>query len=603
MRRKAWHCHLFLLAAGLQRIYCFPVQSPTIRSLLQQAEQLIVVEKDSSAAFAVLSLVYQQNPNAAGLSALLESCLRLRIDVDGSDHDRFGLSTLLVDQERYEEACFQLQIIVDSGNPSLLERVYSVFYRSKAAICDWNSSDDSKLLSYLRLEDRLLSNDYKNVPSIHPFEALKWSCVSIDQATQIAQLYARRAVLSQGLNYELERKKRTSVALQPLPPSDAWGSKVRLGYLSPDFSASHPLPFLMQHVFQHHDRRFFEVHIFSILKPQNCSEVRAIIQGSDSVTILPTADPAKELATRIRESNIDVLVDLCGYTGTSLVAEIMAHRPAPLQISYMGFPGSSGAPYIDYTICDETVVPPSLRHYYTEGLIVMPNSYFVNSHATSIPTSTTQRKRSDYNLPEEAFVFCCHSRPDKLDPQIFDSWTSAIRKLRDEHSVPTVLWLLRSCPTMEQNLRHRAQLPDDALVFSTIAPRPEHLQRLSLADAFLDTPAYNAHTVGCDALYAGVPMITLLSDQQEKLPSRVGASLLRAVGIGELVATSLVEYEELMVRSALDRGWWQSLCAKLASRDAPLFDTAAWVRHLDRALLHLVTRNATDRHDIILLNE
>ena len=156
---------------------------------------------------------------------------------------------------------------------------------------------------------------------------------------------------------------------------------------------------------------------------------------------------------------------------------------------------------------------------------------------------------------------------------------------------------------MEQNLRHRAHLPEDALVFGTIAPRTEHLQRLSLADAFLDTPAYNAHTVGCDALYAGVPMITLLSDKQEKLPSRVGASLLRAVGLSELVAASLVEYEKLMVRSVLDQGWWQNLCDKLVARDAPLFDTAAWVTHLDRALIHLVTQNATGRDDIILLTE
>jgi protein O-GlcNAc transferase len=600
-----WHCHLFLLVIVLKCVYCFPVQSPTIRSLLQQAKDLIVVQKDSEAAFAVLSLVYQQNPNAAGLSSLLESCLRLRIDVNGSDHDRFGLSSLLVDQERYEEACFHLQIIVDSDNPALVERVYSVFYRSKAAICDWESSDDSKLISYLKLEERLSSNDYKSVPSIHPFEALKWSCISMHQATQIAQLYARRAVLSQGLNYAFIPQKRSSLSLSPLAllkfqPRDP---KVRLGYLSPDFSTSHPLPFLMQHVFQHHDRRFFEVHIFSISKPQNCSEVRAIIQGSDVVTILPTGHQAKDLAARIHESKIDILVDLCGYTGTSLVAEIMAHRPAPIQLSYMGFPGSSGAPYIDYTICDETVVPPCLRHHYTEGLIVMPNSYFVNSHATGIPPSTSEWKRSDYGLPEDAFVFCCHSRPDKLDPQIFDSWTSVIRELRDQHDVPAVLWLLRSCPTMEQNLRRRGQLPEEALVFSTIAPRPEHLHRLSLADAFLDTPAYNAHTVGCDTLYAGVPMITLLSDKQEKLASRVGASLLRAVGLEELVATSFVEYEDLMIRSALDQSWWQSLCDKLTSHDAPLFDTGAWVRYLDRAFLHLATQNSTERHDIILLTE
>ena len=360
----------------------------------------------------------------------------------------------------------------------------------------------------------------------------------------------------------------------------------------------------MQHVFQHHNRQYFEVHVFSISKPQDCLELQAISNGTDVFTVLQSSQTAKDLAARIQDSGIDILIDLCGYTGTSLVSEIMAHRPAPLQISYMGFPGSSGAPYIDYMICDKIVVPPSLRHEYTEALIVMPDSYFVNSHATAVRLSVSNLERSDYGLSEDAFVFCCHSRSDKLDSQIFDLWAAVIRELRDDYKIPAVLWLLRSCPTMEQNLRCRGQLPPDALVFCTIAARPEHLQRLELADIFLDTPAYNAHTVGCDTLYAGVPMISLLSETQQKMASRVGASLLRAAGLDELVANSLEEYRQLMRRCALDKSWTLGLRAKLESRDSPLFDTAAWVGHLDCALLHLAANtvtNTTEVEDVIIV--
>jgi protein O-GlcNAc transferase len=366
----------------------------------------------------------------------------------------------------------------------------------------------------------------------------------------------------------------------------------------------------MQHVFQHHDRRAFEVHIFSLSSPQECPEVQAILQGVDCFSVLSPKQSSKELAGHIQEAGIDILVDLCGYTGTSRMAEILSHRPVPLQIAYMGFPASSGASYVDYMIVDDTVVPPSLRPEYTEGMIFLPHSYFVNSHATgglSYAKGTQAGNRSSFGLPEDGMIFCCHSRSDKLDPDIFDLWVDTIVELRESHEVPAILWLLRSCPTMERNLRQHARkrsLPDDALIFCDVVPRSQHLQRLAVADVFLDTPAYNAHTVGCDTLHAGTPMISLLLEEESsgagKMASRVGASLLRAAGLEELVATSYGSYKSLMMKCALDQSWFSQIAAKLKGPEKaslPLFDTKAWVGNLDRALLYLAA-NATTGNDI-----
>ena len=172
--RASWHV---VFAVVIHRALCFPSQPSTTHELLQQAKWLMLERQDSKAAFSVLSQVYATNPNAAGLSDMLESCLKLRIDMDGDDYDRFGLASLLVDQERYEEASFHLKIIVDSDNPALVERAYSAFYRSMTAICDWESPSDEMLLSLLRLDERFASNNFKNVPSVHPFDALRWLCI------------------------------------------------------------------------------------------------------------------------------------------------------------------------------------------------------------------------------------------------------------------------------------------------------------------------------------------------------------------------------------------------------------------------------------------
>ena len=588
----------------------------SVDSLLSRAKSFLDVEKDADAAFGVLAQIYQQDPAARGLNRLFERCFRLRVETTGNVMDRFGIASLLLDQERYEEASNELRLIVDTPDldGALREKAYSMLFRANAACCRWQSSilDGQALIQSLKLDE---SSD--DVPVLHPFEALKWPCVSLAQATRIAGLYARRTVLNQGHEWIAPPPKSNRVVqvgrTTPFPPR-----KLKLGYISPDFTSTHPLAFLMQDVFRHHNRDRFEVNLYSLSKPEDCHEVNAIRDGSDSYTTLSRRLSAQDLAEMIRNDDLDVLIDLCGYTGTTLVAEILTHRPSPIQISYMGFPGSNGAPYLDYIVCDPIVIPPDLGQHYTEHLIWMPQCYFVNSHKEVVPTMTRQDRvmqRERYGLSKDAFVFCCHSRPDKIDPAIFDVWMKALRALKDEN---VVLWLLQSGPEMERNLRdiaeQRYQIPPERLVFCDVAPRNEHLSRLGCSDVFLDTPSYNAHTLGCDALWAGLPMISLLrplnaissSDDllfvpTDKLASRVGASLLTAAGLHEWIVPDLSSYQELMIQAVTDQVWFGNSVDHLirTKSSCPLFDTKQWVENFELALQQ-IGDDASKKADILI---
>jgi protein O-GlcNAc transferase len=593
--------------------------APPVEALLNRAQSL-VERRNLDAAFATLSEIYTLDPNARGLTRLFEACLRLRVEEGGDVQDRFGLAALFLDQERYEEASVQLRHILssqDEPGKDVFEKASSMLFRSNAACCQWDTyvTDAEKLVASLQLSSRASGSDPNDLPAVHPFEALKWPCISLAQATQIASLYARRSISSTTQNSNVDARLQWKEGMPIIAVSRDTdfalpsGRRIRVGYLSPDFTSLHPLAFLMQHVFRHHNRENFEVKLYSLSRDDEGPEVSSIMLGCDSYTFLPT-EPAEKLANQILGDDLDILVDLCGYTGTDRVSKIMSFRPAPIQVSYMGFPGSSGASYIDYLICDPIVVPPQLRKYYTEQLIQMPHCYFVNSHATSVPhllvKSDEERRelRRKNQLPEDAFVYCCHSRPDKIDSTTFRTWLSALKRTREEGAA--VLWLLRSGVEMETNLRRIAReefkLEDAALVFCNVAPRDEHLQRLGCADLFLDTPAYNAHTLGCDALFAGVPMISLLRPVTEdkligplfvettKLASRVGASLLKAAGLEELICEQMRGYADLMVHCATDKRWYDSIRNRLCESRllCPLFDTQRWVENLEVAFRQIV---------------
>lgn len=608
---------------------------------LERAQASLESDNDPEDAFSALAKVYSIDPTTKGLQRTFELCFRKSIQFLEEDEnkgptrmqiaqERMGLAALLIDQERYDDAGNELRKVVSSLEPlssqeayqPLYEKASSMLYRTHAASCSWQDrfQDDNSLLSILKQYRSKRRQQQYLLPPLHPFEALKWPCISIEDATYIAQQYSIRAEMEAstihfpGTDQPLKEKKKDE-------------TKIKIGYISPDFTATHPLAFLMQHVFQYHNRTQFEVYVYSLVQQYDdksnldAPEVNAIRQGSDSYVELKysasSSDYLMEIISRVQQDDLDIVIDLCGYTGTSILATILASRNlgAPVQISYMGFPGSSGSKYMDYLVVDEVTVPTSLRAHYTEKLIVMPHCYFVNSHKTAVSLSIPSiHLREQYGLPRDAFVFCCHSRADKIDPIIFTSWMLVLSQLNHMNQ-KAVLWLLKSGQEMERNLRRIAtkyNVTQDRLIFCTITSREEHIQRLQLADVFLDTPAYNAHTVGCDCLYAGVPMISLLIDHKgtstaiatDKMPSRVGASLLRAAGMEEFVVPTVDAYEKLMMRCVTDPMWFGTVRQRLLTSipSCPLFDTQWWVRNFERGLLQVarLSRSGSAPSDIII---
>jgi protein O-GlcNAc transferase len=258
--------------------------------------------------------------------------------------------------------------------------------------------------------------------------------------------------------------------------------------------------------------------------------------------------------------------------------EICSLRPAPVQVTYLGFPGTTGAEFIDYVITDKIVTPPDHSAHFQETLVYLPHCYQVNDYKQSI--SRKEWKKTDVGLPEGSFVFCSFNQAYKLDPLMFNSWMKILQQVSDG-----VLWLQGGNEATEGNLRRQAEergLEADKLIFAKHLPKDEHLARLKLADLALDTRIVNGHTTTSDALWAGVPVISI---QGTNFASRVSSSILRAIGLPELITSNLEEYEHLAVSLASDPGQLQAIREKIAKNRSvePLFDTPRFVRNLEKA--------------------
>jgi protein O-GlcNAc transferase len=450
--------------------------------------------------------------------------------------------------------------------PDLPEAIANLVH-TLVFVCDWTTrNDDFERLSQVLAQQ--IANPL-TLPSAQPFHALIYP-FSLTEQLQLSRRHAAKAKANVALVDArfIFRSKPKSIRL-------------KIGYVSSDFG-NHPLSHLMQSVFGMHDKTKFEVTCYA-LSPSDSSTWRHKIEGEaehfKDVSKLHSGDAAQ----LIYNDGIHILVNLNGYT-KGCRNEIFALHPAPLQVQYMGFCGTLGADYIDYIVGDKTVIPPELRLYYQEKVIEMPHSYFVNDHkqsSKSVAHQIDMPTREQYGIPHDKFVFCNFNQLFKIDPQIFDTWTNILKRVPN-----SVLWLLRFPPAGEENIRREAQrrgIRDEQIIFTDIAPRDEHLKRCYLADLFLDTPAYNAHTTACDVLWSGTPILTL---RGEKMASRVAASLLGAAGLDELIKTSHNEYEELAVQLALDSERLYTMRRHLEeNRDkCAVFDTTRWVRNLEKGL-------------------
>ncbi len=358
--------------------------------------------------------------------------------------------------------------------------------------------------------------------------------------------------------------------------------RIRVAYLSADFR-EHATSTLAVGLFECHDRSRFDVTAISF-GAATPGPMRARVTSAFKTFIDVRRMDDHEVADRIRKREIDIAVDLGGFTRDCRTG-ILAHRPAPIQVNFLGYPGTMAASYIDYVLADEVVIPPAEVCHFTERVVYLPDTYQPNDSRRRIAERTPTR--GEAGLPESGFVFCSFNNSYKIAPAMFDVWMRILRQIEG-----SVLWLLRGNAEVPDNLRREAGrrgVAPERLVFAPRLAGADHLARHRLADLFLDTLPYNAHTTASDALWAGVPVLTCAGST---FAGRVAASLLRAVGLPELVTTSLADYEALALELATDSERLTGLKRKLAANrnTDPLFDTDRFRRHIEAAYLAMWER-------------
>jgi protein O-GlcNAc transferase len=465
-----------------------------------------------------------------------------------------NIGNIYCDRGSYEEA-------LEAYNQALAQQVNDSEARSmrlyaRMHLCDWIDfkSECSSLISSIKRE-----------APVYPFTILAFSS-SLDEQLRCARLFSKKYPLS----------------ARPLWRGETYShDRIRVAYVSTDFR-QHAVASILAGMFEEHDKSKFEVTAISI-GPDDGSEMRQRLQRAFEHFVDARELTDDEIAARIREAEIDVLIDLNGYTAGARFG-IFAHRAAPLQVGYLG--GTRGADYIDYLIVDRTIVAPAQRPYYAEKIIYLPDSQQPADNTRMV--SNKAHSRAELGLPERGFVFCCFNNSYKIVPHSFDLWMRILKRVEG-----SVLWLREDKAAASTNLRKEAEARGVAggrLVFAQRMPSiEEHLGRHRSADLFLDTLPFNAHVTAGDALWAGLPVLTQIG---EAFPGRVGASLLRAIGLPEMITETEEEYERIAIDLASDPAKLEAIKAKLAQNrlTTPLFNTALFTRHMERAYLAIYWR-------------
>lgn len=373
------------------------------------------------------------------------------------------------------------------------------------------------------------------------------------------------------------------VPTRPLAAANKPSRRLRIGYLSCDFR-NHAVTQQLLGVLRNHDRERFEVHCYSY-GPDDESLERREVQAQCEHFLDIAELPDAVAAQRIARDGLDVLLDLAGHTGEARPA-LCAARPAPIQVNYLGYPGTLGADYIDYIIADDIVIPHADEIHYSERVLRLPNSFFPADNTQPVDLPPT---RESQGLPQDAVVFCCFNQPGKIDQQIFEAWIDILRALPQ-----SVLWLRPGNVWAKESLRRaaaKADLNPARLFFAGKVPqRSSHLARYGASDLFLDTHTYNAHATASDALWSGLPVLTWPGDT---FASRVGASLIGAIGLQQLIASSREAYIHRAVELGKDRTQLAALHQRLAHHRhvEPLFSSREYTRQLEHSLL-TITRSA-----------
>ncbi len=461
-----------------------------------------------------------------------------------------NLGSAYFESRRYDQArmYYRRALDLDPGQDYLR----GALHHTNLALSAWEShaADDAAIIAGVRAHERV----------VHPFIFLGLSESPADQRTA-AEIWCR----------------------DRYPPSDRrlWNGerygheRIRLAYVSGDFH-DHPMAYLMSGLFECHDRSRFEVLAFSFGPPSTGPQRRRLEAAFDRFLDVRGKSDG-EIAELLRHHEVDIAVDRKGFTRGARPG-IFALRPAPVQVSYVAYTGTMAAPYIDYLIADPTVIPEAERAHYSEEIVYLPESYIPNDWKR--PISAPGPGRREMGLPEDGFVFAAFVNTWKITPRIFAAWMRLLAATDG-----SVLWLIEHSEATSRNLRLEAEaagIAPERLVFARHIANPDHLARHRLADLSLDTLPYGAHTTASDSLWAGVPIVTC---RGTTFAGRVTASMLKAVGLAELIAEDLEGYVGLALGLASEPERLAGIRRKLAEnlQTHPLFDTGLYCRRLEAA--------------------
>jgi predicted O-linked N-acetylglucosamine transferase (SPINDLY family) len=502
-------------------------------------------------------LLYDQGELSEAITCL-EKVVALRPDFSMA-HNNLGLIFQALGALDKAMVCYRNAL---NATPEFHSARINLLY-AQQHYCSWNEL--GSLSGQVRQAIRELPAASEN--PIPPFSFLAVAGSTPSEQRVCAHHWAQSTFQSQA-------SRRKEMALEFKRESR---SRLHLGYISADFR-NHPVSHLMAEVFELHNREHFRITAYSY-GPDDGSEMRKRLENAFDDFVDIRELNYESAARRIYDDRVDILVDLTGYTEHCRTG-ILALRPAPVQVGYLGFLGTMGADFMDYIIADPFLIPPGYEKHYSEKIAYLP-SYQANDRHCAIAEAPT---RKACGLPEEGFVFCCFNQTYKILPDVFDVWMRLLQAVPN-----SVFWVYVSYADAIENLRREGQargVSPERLIFAERLPLDRHLARLKCADLFLDTLPYNAGTTASNALWAGLPVVTCSG---ETLSSRMAGSLLTALGVPELVTDNLANYYALALDLATDKNKYQKIRNKIiANRDsAPLFDSTTFTRNLEAAYMKM----------------
>lgn len=527
-------------------------------------EKVIHLNKNFAPAYNNLGILFDEIKDYT--KALF--CFKKAIEINdqyGDPYYNLG-NVLLVSLNRPYEAAFYL------------EKAYKMNYRQsfllgkllfcKLSICDWENFNNI----YDNIEKDILN--YQKV--VTAFQSLVlFDSPKINQIT--SNLY--KEALTDGIliskDFFIKKNKSQN-------------KKIKLAYFSGDFR-EHPMGYLMSDIINLHDRSKFEVYGFDMLKPRSEDKLYSFFQNKFDHFFNIENLSTNEIIELCLNHNIDIAIDLLGHTKHSMPG-IFKSRCAPIQINYLGYPGTTGKNYSDYIIVDHHLVDDVNKNYFDEKLIFLPDCYQPNNYKTSDFSSKFQRK--DFNLPEEKFVFCCFNNNHKILPNLFNSWMNILKSVEE-----SVLWLFLDNEIAKKNVLLKLKkfgLKENRIVFCDRLDHEQHLSRIKLADLFLDTFPYNAHTTASDAILGGLPILTIAGDSFQ---SRVAKSILSSLKIKDLICKNFQEYEEKAVKLARDKIFYQKIKKEIKQNlvKSPLGNINLYIQNLEKAYIDVYKQHLENK--------